>query len=304
MASALRKLLANAEPFDRVAVTMTGELADCFASRAGGVKAICDAVLQVAADKQPVFYQTNGQFVDYEQATANWQQTAAANWHALAAFVGQSVPDCLMVDIGSTTTDIIPIQNGSPATIGTTDLTRLQNSELVYTGVTRTPICAICKSVQLDGKTTPLAAELFSTMLDVYLILGLGNFPSQDTHTADGRSADLDSAERRIAKMVCVDRDELDSATFKDIAIQIASVQQNLIEQAIRTVQSRFSSIPQIVFAGEGDWLGSLVLNNIEADYDVNLVTYYVDDSICQQLISQAGPAFAVAQLAQSLIAK
>ena len=48
---------------------------------------------------------------------------AASNWHALARFAGRYVPrgTGLLVDIGSTTCDIIPLVDGEPASGGRTD---------------------------------------------------------------------------------------------------------------------------------------------------------------------------------------
>lgn len=299
--AALKELFAKTEPFDRIAVTMTGELADCYESKAEGVASICDAVMNVAADKRPVFYQTTGQFVGNRQAKSEWQRTAAANWHALAAFVGLQVPNCLVVDIGSTTTDIIPVQNGTPTTIGNTDLTRLQNSELLYTGVSRTPICAVCKSVQLNGQQTPLAAELFATMLDVYLLLGKIPTTNDNNHTADGRAANKPAARRRIAKMACADADELDPSMILEIVHQVAAEQQRMIGHAVKKVLTRIANIQHVIVAGEGDWLVKSVLSSSkEFQNTICSITDLAGDPTTSKLISSTGPAHAVAQLAQN----
>ena len=42
--AALAELLRDAPPFDRLAVTMTGELCDCYETKRQGVHAILDAV--------------------------------------------------------------------------------------------------------------------------------------------------------------------------------------------------------------------------------------------------------------------
>src|SRR6202030_2937868 len=98
----------------------------------------------------------------------------------------------LLIDVGSTTTDVIPLSGGRAVPRGVTDAARLQTSELVYTGARRTPVCALVH----EG----VAAELFATTLDVYLTLGAFAEDSS-TDTADGRPATRPRAHARLARM-------------------------------------------------------------------------------------------------------
>lgn len=94
---------------------------------------------------------TSGEFAEVQDAIELPQLVAAANWHALATWAGRAVPvgPALLIDAGSTTTDIIPLLNGIPCPQGFTDLQRLADPELVYTGVRRTPILLIVHHVPL-----------------------------------------------------------------------------------------------------------------------------------------------------------
>ena len=76
---------------------------------------------------------------------------AAANWLALATLVARLVPDDvgLLIDVGTTTTDLIPLDHGRAAARGRTDTERLQNGELVYAGVRRTPVCALATELPI-----------------------------------------------------------------------------------------------------------------------------------------------------------
>ena len=61
-------------------------------------------------------------FHSSHDACRDADRIAAGNWHALANFVGKSFcSDGLLIDIGSTTTDIIPILQGAVATTARTD---------------------------------------------------------------------------------------------------------------------------------------------------------------------------------------
>src|SRR5439155_1586656 len=161
----LRRLCGEFPAFDRMAVTMTGELCDCFATRREGVRHILDAVAAVIPRDIVSVYRNDGLFADWEDAYAEPLSAAASNWLALAAFAGRYAPtgSALLVDIGSTTSDLIPLRDGVPVPTGRTDTDRLASGELVYTGVRRTPACAL-----LGGGG---AAEFFATTLDVYLLL-------------------------------------------------------------------------------------------------------------------------------------
>src|SRR5258708_819144 len=126
-------------------------------------------------------------------------QVAAANWLALATYAGRFVPEgpALLLDIGTTTTDIIPLFNGKPIPRGRTAPERLASCELVYTGVRRTPRCALMGSCG--------AAEFFAPTLDVHLILDFIAEDPADCNTADGRPATKTAAHARLARMMCAD---------------------------------------------------------------------------------------------------
>ena len=262
LASVLKNLPEWAS-VNHLGITMTGELADCFQSKAEGVEQICKSVLSAASESQTAaFYQTTGEYVDAAQATENWQLTAAANWHALAKFIGLAVPDCIVVDLGSTTTDLIPVRDGEPATFGKTDLTRLANGELLYTGVIRSPVCSIVREVEVDGEQLPVAQELFSNLLDVYLIIGLIEESSANRHTADGRPADKQHAIRRLARMLCCDNSELKDDQVYSIAQQIAGAHQLLIRNAVSRISIREPSCENIVLTGEGTFVADAAIRD------------------------------------------
>ncbi len=153
---------------------MTAELADCYRTKRDGVDAILSSVELAAGGTRVQVWQTTGHFVTPSEARVEPLLTAAANWHALATFLGPLAPagGALLIDIGTTTCDIVPLVDGQPVPAGRTDRERLQAGELVYTGVRRTPVCAVAGSVPFRGGWCPVMAELFATTLDVYLTTG------------------------------------------------------------------------------------------------------------------------------------
>src|SRR5262245_10659567 len=164
LAEELLGLIASMPASDALAVTMTGELCDCFASKREGVNAILDAVEGRA--KSVRVWTNEGAFVDVPTARHEALKVASANWLALATFAGRLVPQgpAILLDMGTTTTDIVPLVNGRPAPFGWTDTDRLYSRELVYRGWRRTPLAVVGDPA--------LAAELFATMHDVCVVLG------------------------------------------------------------------------------------------------------------------------------------
>ena len=149
LAGALSDTLASSPTHEQIAVTMTGELADCFTTKAEGVHAILDAVEQTANSQRVSVYLTDGRLVPVDVARGQPLLAAASNWHALAQYVcrfchGQSG---LLIDVGSTTCDIIPLDGEKPVAIGCTDPERLVAGELVYTGIERSPLCGIVREL-------------------------------------------------------------------------------------------------------------------------------------------------------------
>jgi probable H4MPT-linked C1 transfer pathway protein len=235
---------------DQVAVTMTGELCDCYATKREGVHAILDAVEQAAPVPIRV-WTTAGRFLSLAEAREAPLTVAAANWLALAAFAarfaGPSGP-ALLIDIGSTTTDLIPIVDGQPAPLGRTDAERLHSGTLVYTGARRTPVCAILGRM--------VAAELFATMLDVYLLLGEIPEDAVDTNTADGRPATRLAAEARLARMLGADLETSTREERLHLARWARLRQMEIILLALHRVLDDLPGLPRtVVLAGEGEFL-------------------------------------------------
>ena len=141
----------------------------------------------------------------------------------------------ILIDIGSTTTDIIPILDGKLVPGGKTDYERFATGELVYTGVRRTPICAI---PEFEG-----AAELFATTLDVYLILGQIPEASDDRDTADGRPATKRFARARLSRMIGGEVETIPPERIQMLASELATLQFFQIDRSLNRVKTRLASM-------------------------------------------------------------
>ncbi len=133
----------GAEDSDAHAVTMTAELSQFFRTKRDGVSYVLNAVEHAFPTARPMAYGVDGRFLDFPAARNAPLLIAALNWAATAALVASLIADAILVDVGTTTTDIIPIVGSRIVSIGHTDPERLLSGELLYLGAVRTPVEAI-----------------------------------------------------------------------------------------------------------------------------------------------------------------
>jgi len=273
-------------------VTMTAELADCFATKREGVVFVLDAFRTAFPDVQPWVYGVDGRFRSAEAARRRPHRVAAANWMASATLVARTFPDALFLDVGSTTTDVIPIVAGRVAARGRTDPARLRTGELVYTGALRTPVCAIVRSVPLGGRRCRVAAEHFAIVADVHLWLGRIEEGDYTCETPDSRGRRRSEAGARLARMVCADLEMLGPGDITAIAEHVARAQVRQIAGGVRQVMRRLgSACPRVaVLAGQGAFLARA------AAEEVGLATRDMAEDL-GSAAARAAPAAAVAYL-------
>ena len=244
-------------PASAMAVTMTAELADCFATKGEGVRFVLDAFESTFPDVAIGVYGVDERFRPVQGARDVPHDVAAANWMASATFVSRMFPDAVFIDVGSTTTDIIPIVGGRVVSKGASDPARLASGELIYTGLLRTPVCAIVQSVPYLDQDCRVAAEFFANTGDVYLWLERIQQEDYTCDTADGRGRSHEEAGARLARVVCADVETLSADGITGIARHVAKAQSDQIRQGIVQVMERLgSSGPKVaVLAGKGAFL-------------------------------------------------
>jgi probable H4MPT-linked C1 transfer pathway protein len=225
-----------------MAATMTAELADCFATKREGVAFVLDALGRAFPGIDIRVFGVDGHFRSMDAARERPHRVAAANWLASATLAAKTFPDAWFIDVGSTTTDIIPLLNSRVAVRGRTDPTRLRSGELVYTGALRTPVCAIVRTVPLRGRRCRVAAEHFAIAADAHLWLEHIEAGDYSCETPDGRGRSREEAAARLARMVCADLDALNARDITLIADAVAQAQVRQIASAIRQVRRRLGS--------------------------------------------------------------
>ncbi len=257
LAAMLREVVSGVAPeqVEAVALTTTAELSDAFRSKREGVEFVLDAAEAALSGPQLLAFTTAGDFVPFVEARARAPEVAAANWLASALAVAAVYPDALMIDVGSTTADVIPIAAGKVVATGRTDLGRLLAGELVYTGALRTNLAAIAPRVPVQGGSCPVASELFAISADVHLILGHLAAADYTCATPDGRPATVEFARERVARLVCADAEQLAAGEIDGIAAFLHAEQVRQIEAAVQRLSERVEGEPAVVPLGTGAFL-------------------------------------------------
>jgi (4-(4-[2-(gamma-L-glutamylamino)ethyl]phenoxymethyl)furan-2-yl)methanamine synthase len=253
----------------RHALTMTAELADIFPDRAAGVRAILAVVEHAVGDTEPSVYSVDGAWLSAAAAAASPERVASANWHATARLVAAAVRDGVLIDVGSTTTDVVPLSAGAVVARGADDAERLALDELVYRGVVRTPVMAVAPYVELDGRRVGVMAELFATMADVYRLTGDLPGHADRQPSADGRGKSLLESRARLARMVGHDAASAPDATWDALARRLAHRQLELLREAAARVRA-VAAVPAgapVIGAGVGRFLAASLARQLGAPY-------------------------------------
>ncbi|NEU12544.1 H4MPT-linked C1 transfer pathway protein [Methylobacterium sp. BTF04] len=237
-------------------VTMTGELTDCFADRADGVAQLSDWAQAHLAGTVRIYAGRSGLLAAAAARDAS-ADVASANWHATAALVGRHVADALLIDIGSTTADLIPVVSGRPATLGYSDAERLETGELVYSGVVRTHLIGLADQAPFRGRRTRLMAETFATTADIYRITGDLPEGADQQSSADMKGKSIAESETRLARIIGRDHGEGTPDEWRALAAHFSEAQLRALHDAAATLLSR-SDIPPdapLVVCGAGLFL-------------------------------------------------
>ncbi len=281
------------------AVTMTGELSDVFEAREDGVGYLVDLMVKTAGTVPVLIYAGAAGFLAPPAAKRQPLKVASANWHASAALAAKRHGEALLVDIGTTTTDLIPIKVGKVAALGATDAERLASGELVYSGVVRTPVMALTQAAPFRGRSQRIAAERFATTADVYRLSGDLPKDADPYPTADQRGKSTEESASRLARMLGRDAAEAAAADWVALACHFASCQLTIIEEAAREVviQQRLPGTAPVIGAGCGHFLAQQLAARLGRPY-IDFADLLDAAPEAREAASRAAPAVAVALLA------
>ena len=253
-------------------ITMTGELVDFFNSRKDGVEKLVEQVTKEIQSENIFFYAGKHGFVNSTKALQIYQDVASVNWLASANYIASKMESALFIDIGSTTCDVIAIKDHEVICDGFSDSERLYSQELVYCGVVRTPIFALCKAAPVNEKFIPVINEYFSNSADVYRLTQELPDYADLYETLDGRDKDLNCSAARIARMFGCDYENKELAMWKDVAKYIREQQVQIIINACRKRLAKNSLNIETPLVGAG--VGRFLIKEIAARFNRKYVDF------------------------------
>ena len=260
------------------AFTMTAELSDVFPDRPTGVRKVLEIIGEAFPSEETRIYSLRGGFIRPEEA---------------AAMVG----DALLADMGSTTTDLIPVRNGAVAARGVTDAERLAHGELVYAGFVRSYPFAHAQQVPFNGRLVPIMNEYFSAMSDVYRVLGVLDEDDDLHRTADHAEKTRPASAARLARQIGVDPDILPEDAARNVARWFAERQLRAVHDAAFLVGERLPDDAPVVGAGIGLWLLRRLAHRMDRTF-IDLADLLPAADSVRKRACDAAPATAVALLA------
>ncbi len=263
----LARIAAELPPAPSHGLTMTGEMVDAFVNRREGVRALLERF--AGQVRGPVRVFSGVGFIPLSNVSnQNLKTIASGNWRLPGLWLAKRLDAALFVDIGSTTTDLLPLRRGRLETRGEDDHTRLCHGELRYSGVVRTPLMALAEEIVFGGERVGVMAEHFATTADVYRLLGQLPDHADQADTADGGPRTAGASARRLARMVGLDAEDAPMAAWRGLARAFRECHwQRLTWDCLRQL-GRLPRAPEyLVGAGVGRFLLPEVARRLEMPY-------------------------------------
>jgi (4-(4-[2-(gamma-L-glutamylamino)ethyl]phenoxymethyl)furan-2-yl)methanamine synthase len=296
--AALAKALALTGRAKTHAVTMTGELADVFPDRYTGVVSLVEHITAKLGPRTQFWMGKRG-MGSVVGALAHTGDVASTNFLATATIIAKLSADGLFIDMGSTTTDMVAFAGGAPLPRGLTDAERLTTGELVYTGLTRTPVMAVTQRGVFRGHWQTMARDPFATMADVRRVMGTLPEGVDQHRTADGRSTSVAESRARLAR--CFGRD-VEASSQRDWEISARAIHEaqvaSVLDGALQVMSAEAAiADPRVVVAGIGAELAANIADRLGYPHITFGELVGAQDD-CRTWATRCAPAVAVAMLA------
>jgi probable H4MPT-linked C1 transfer pathway protein len=297
----LKEKVSRNMKLEGVGLTMTAELSDAYQTKREGVKHVLACAAQAFHGVPLLVLDVDATLRSIDDARSEPLSVAAANWAATGWLVAQLVETCVVMDVGSTSTSIIPVVDGRVSAAGKNDLEKLMVGELVYTGSLRTNVATIVSSVPLRDGIARVASELFAQSADAHLVLGNITEAEYTAETADGRGKTRGEALARLARVVCADAELLTEQEIVQIAKYVYRRQVEQVAGGLSQVYSRVRSLTTakvpVVVTGLGKvFLARTAAESLGVDEVIDIGKLTRDDVV------KVSPAAGVALMAASQV--
>jgi hypothetical protein len=171
----------------------------------------------------------------------------------------------IFTDIGSTTTDIIPILDGRIAARGKSDTERMKWGELLYLGALRTDLSSLVREIPYKGEKVRVIREYFANTADLHILSGYLVASDYTVPTPDGRAKDRFHAGNRLARMISLDHSLIQEDDLLMMSSYIFEKELHILEDGLLQVYSRVSpgfDLP-ILPSGVGSFLMEILARRL-----------------------------------------
>ncbi|MEA1945010.1 MAG: hydantoinase/oxoprolinase family protein [Euryarchaeota archaeon] len=277
-----------------VGAVMTGEICGCFETKGEGVSYIKKAVCKTFNDVK--FLDNRCLFKNSSDVDRDPVSFASTNWIASTMCIAEEYKDVIFVDIGSTTTDVIPIKDGK-IKAARSDFERLKSGELIYSGVLRTNVSCLLDRINMNGNEFKTSSEHFATTADAYLTIGCikkEDFGCESLNHycypfTGEKVKNRTGAMRRLARVLCSDLEEIGEGDVVYTAEQVKKAQVNALITSLERMSGEYG-LKNVVSVGIGDFIAKESSETLDLDF-LSLSHVYGKG------ISAVFPAYAVAKL-------
>lgn len=253
--------------FDGIAITITAETVGIFKTIREGVIRISEICENLFQQYDVGYVSTDGKLHPFCDVKVEPYNFASANWVATSELATEYIYNGFIIDMGSTTTDIIPIKNGRIVPNGKTDFTRLISGELIYNGLLRTYIQCVVDKLPYKDKWINLASEIRCFTAHIYVYLGLIE-EHKMLHPFSGKemSVTKNNSKDAIARSVCADSELLTDEDIKIMAQYVLDTQIKCIGQSIKNIwEKKWNQDEDIKFiiVGSGECIVRMAIEEL-----------------------------------------
>ena len=277
--------------------TMSAEMCDCFENRDIGIKHILNEIIRSKCNS---YIFTKHGFVRPVNIKKNYfKDIGSYNWYASALYISPFYKNAIVIDFGSTSCDFLIIKNHKIYNKRISDLSGLQNKELLYTGCARTPIFSNLHKIKFNNQSYTIIPEQFSSMSDIYVILDKLNIRDIYSKSSNGLSHSKLNSYKRLSRSFGFDYSPSKMRLLRGLSQKIYKDQKNLIHNTITYhLKKYFKNVDTVNIIALG--LGHHTIIEICKKYQyqhVDMNSFLNNDIVNGEYLFHLFPAFVLNRL-------
>lgn len=178
------------------------------------------------------------------------ERFVCSNVAVTASLVAKLCSNALVLDMGSTSTDLIPIVDGTFEELLPT--ARLLSSAVLYLGVIRTPLQAVVSHLPYQGELLPVVGETIAAVADALVLTEDVSIDQYTMPTWDSGTKDVAGCTRRLAKLIAMNTHNFPQQAATFMAQYVREELLHKVVAAMYKVISKNPAMQQAFYTGIG----------------------------------------------------